>query len=71
MLLDCQDWREVMRGGEGPSGAVSIRSWSPLFVGRPLNLVLYMPFRIFVYSSNIIKANFDLVESMPVCGILK
>jgi hypothetical protein len=42
-----------MRGGEGPPGAVSIWSWSPLFFGRPLNLVLYMPFRIFAYSSNI------------------
>jgi hypothetical protein len=27
-----------MRGGEGPPGAVSIWSWSPLFLGRPLNL---------------------------------
>ena len=60
-----------MRGGEGPPGAVSIRSWSPLFLGRPLNLVLYMPFRIFAYSSNIIKANFDLMDSMPVYGTLK
>jgi hypothetical protein len=40
-----------MRGGEVPLGVVSICSWSPLFFGCPLNLVLYMPFRIFVYSS--------------------
>ena len=33
-------------GGMGPLGAV--------------NLVLYMPFRIFAYSSNILKSNFDL-----------
>jgi hypothetical protein len=33
-------------GGMGPLGAV--------------NLVLYMTFRIFAYSSNILKANFDL-----------
>ena len=55
-----------MRGGEGPPGTVSIWSWSPLFFGCPLNLVLYMPFRIFAYSSNILKSNFDLMESMPV-----
>jgi hypothetical protein len=54
-------------GGEGPPGVVSIWSRSPLFFGRPLNLVLYMPFRIFAYSSNILKANFDLMESMPAC----
>ncbi len=30
-----------------------------------INLVLYMPFRIFAYSSNILKANFDLMDSMP------
>ena len=51
-----------MRGGEGPPGAVSIWAWSPSIFGRPLNLVLYMPFRIFAYSSNIIKANFDLMD---------
>jgi hypothetical protein len=51
-----------MRGGEDPSGTVSIWSWSPLFFGCPLNLVLYIPFRIFAYSSNILKANFDLMD---------
>jgi hypothetical protein len=45
ILFGCQSWREVMRGGEGPSGLVSIWSWSPLFFGCPLILVLYMPFR--------------------------
>jgi hypothetical protein len=54
-----------MRGGEGSPGVVSIWSWSPLFFGHPLNLVLYMPFRIFAYSSNILKTNFDPMESMP------
>ncbi len=49
-------------GGWGPPGAVSIWSWSPLFFGCPLNLVLYMPFRIFTYSSNILKTNFDCWE---------
>jgi hypothetical protein len=60
-----------MRGGEDPPGAVSIWSWSPLFFRRPLNLVLYMPVRILAYSSNILKASFDLMESMSGCGTLK
>ncbi len=60
-----------MRGDEGPPGAVSIWLWSTLLSKGPLNLVLYMPFRIFAYSSNIFKTNFDLMESMPVCGTLK
>jgi hypothetical protein len=60
-----------MRGGEGPPGAVSIWSWSPLLFGRPLNLVLYVPFRIFAYSPNIFKANFDLMDSMSASGTLK
>ena len=58
-------------GGEGPPGAVSIWSWSPLLFGRPLNLVLYMPFRIFAYSSNMLKASFDLMTSMSFSGTLK
>jgi hypothetical protein len=53
-----------MRGVEVPTGVVSIWSWSPLFLGFPLNLVLYIPFRIFAYSSNIFKDNFDLMDSM-------
>jgi hypothetical protein len=48
-----------------PLGAVSIWSWMPLSLGRPLNLVLYMPFRIFAYSSNILKPNFYPIDSMP------
>ncbi len=55
----------------GLFGVVSIWSWVPLSLGCPLNLVLYMPFRIFAYSSNILKANFDLMDSMPACGTLK
>ena len=47
-----------MRGGEGPSGAVSIWSWSSLLFGRPLNLALYIPFRIISYSSNILKVKY-------------
>ncbi len=58
-------------GGEGPPGTVSIPSWSSLFFGHPLNLVLYIPFRIFGYSYNIIKTNFDLMDSIPVSETLK
>jgi hypothetical protein len=46
-------------------------AWGGLVSGHPLNLVLYMPFRIFAYSSNILKANFDVMDSMPAGGILK
>jgi hypothetical protein len=60
-----------MRGGMGPPGAESVRSWVSLSLGRPSNLVLYMPFRIFAYSSNILKANFDLMDSMFAYGTLK
>ena len=35
-------------------------------MGRPLNLVLYVPFRMFAYSSNNFEANFDLMVSMPL-----
>ncbi len=58
-------------GTEDPPGTVSIWSLSLFFFVCPLNLVLYMPFRIFAYSSNILKTNFDLMQSMPVCGTLK
>jgi hypothetical protein len=44
-----------VRLGRCPSGHGRL-----YFSGRPLNLVLYMPFRIFAYSSNIFKANFAL-----------
>ncbi len=54
-----------MRGGMGPSGAESVWSWVSLSFGLPLNLVLYIPFRIFVYSSNILKSNIDLKDSIP------
>jgi hypothetical protein len=53
-----------MRGGMGPPGAESVWSWVPLSLGHPLNLVLYIPFRIFAYSSNILKANVDLIRCL-------
>ncbi len=54
-----------MRGDMDPLEVVSIGSWVPLSLGRPLNLVMYMSFRMFAYSSNILKASFDLLDSMP------
>ena len=36
--LDCQDWREVMRGDIDPLGTVSIWSWVSISLGLPLNL---------------------------------
>jgi hypothetical protein len=50
----------------GPVGSESVG----LSLGHPLNLVLYIPFR-FTCSSNILKTNFDLMDSMPACGTLK
>jgi hypothetical protein len=32
--------------------------------GLPLNRILYIPFRIFAYSSNIVIANLVRIESM-------
>ncbi len=73
-VISYQAWREVMRGVMGPSGEESVWSWwtwVPLSFGRPLNLVLYIPFRIFAYSSNILKTSFDLMDSIPVCKTMK
>jgi hypothetical protein len=58
-----------MRTDTGPSGTESIWSWGSLSLERPLNLVLYIPFRIFAYSSK--RSNFDLMDSMSDCGTLK
>jgi hypothetical protein len=61
------------RGDEGcmvPLGTVSIWSWVLLSSGFPLNLVLYMSFRIFAYSSNLLKTNLELIDWMPGCGTL-
>ena len=37
----------------------------------PLNLILYMPFKILAYLSNNWKASFDRMDSMLACGTLK
>ncbi len=67
--------RELMRGGIGSlSGRAGTSPWSDLPVsgraevppgsGLPLNRILYIPFRIFAYSSNIVIANLVRIESM-------
>ena len=57
--------RELIRGGMDPQAGqvgVSPRSDLPLagwcVVNLPLNRILYIPFSIFVYLSNIVKVNF-------------
>ena len=52
--------------GYGPSGSVLSSTDFPLN-----NLILYMPFRILAYSSNILSVNFDRMDSMLACGTLK
>ena len=57
--------RELIRGGVGPQagwGGVSSRS------DLPLNRVLYIPFGIFAYSSNIFTSSFGgNLEIFQVC----
>jgi hypothetical protein len=66
MLLGCQAWREVMRGDKGPLGAVSLWSRVPIPLGLPLKLILYMPFKIFAYTSNILKASLNPNEKKQI-----
>jgi hypothetical protein len=71
-----------MRGGMGSlPGRAGASPWSDLPVsGRaevppgsdlPLNRILYIPFSIFAYSSNIVIASLVRIESMFVEGTLK
>ena len=60
-----------MRGGAGPPGSGGVLVEAPPSADFPLNLILYMPFRILSYSSNILKANFHRMDSKLVCGTLK
>ena len=71
-----------MTGGMGSRvGRAGVSSWSDLPVsGRaevtprsdlPLNRILYIPFSIFAYSSNIVMANLVRIESMLAEGTLK
>ena len=63
------DWRELIRGGLVPqAGQSGVSPWSDLpLSGRtevtpwsdlPLNRILYIPFSIFAYSSNIFITSF-------------
>jgi len=63
-----------MRGDLGPPGAEYVR----VVVRHCLlgvRCISYctsdIPFRMFAYSSNILKASFDLMDSIPACGTLK
>ncbi len=71
-----------MRGGMGSlDGRAADSPWSDLPVsGReevppgsdlPLNRILYIPFSIFAYSSNIVIDNLVRIESMFAEGTLK
>ena len=64
-----------MRGGMGPlTGRAGVSPWSDLPVSGgaevpprsalPLNRVLYMPFSIFVYSSNIVITSLVRINSV-------
>jgi hypothetical protein len=55
----------------GPDLPVSGRTEVPPGSGLPLNRILYIPFRIFAYSSNIVIANLVRIESILVEGTLE
>jgi hypothetical protein len=70
-----------MRGGKGSlGGRAGASPWSDLPVSGqaevppgsdlPLNRILYIPFSIFVLSSNIVISNIVRIESMLVEGTL-
>ena len=58
-------------GGTGLPGTDGVLVVTPPSVGFPLNFILYMPFSILTYSSNILKANFHRMDSMLDCGTSK
>ena len=67
-LLVCQTVSRLIRGNVGSrTELVGVPPWSDL----PLNRILYIPFNIFAYSSNIFIANLDLMDSMLAWGTLK
>ena len=81
-LLDCQAVRELIRGGVDPQvGQSGVSPWSdlpltgwtevPPWSDLPLNRILYIPFSIFAYSSNIFIASFVWMGSTLVEGTLK
>ena len=74
--------RELIRGGVGhPVGQTGVSPWSDLplagraevspWSGLPLNRILYIPFSIFSYSSNIFIASFAWMNSTLVEGTSK
>ena len=67
--------RKLIRGDEGHQvGQAGVSPWSDLSLagrtevspwsGLPLNRILYIPFSIFVYSSNIFIASFATIVLM-------
>ena len=76
-VLDCQGVRELIREGVIPKpwlvgldcsrGREQSDHWSDL----PLNCILYIPFSIFGYSSNICIDSLDLMDSKVTLGTLK
>ena len=56
---------------EGGDEGRSDPAWGDVRLVIDVSALLYIPFRIFAYSSNILKVNFDLMDSMSVCGTLK
>ena len=57
-----------MREGEEVSGIFGPSVEDLVPEGPPLYLVLYMHLRMFVYSSNILSANFDPMDSILASG---
>ena len=81
ILLGWQAVRELKRGGVGPhAGQAGASPWwdlpgawraeVPPWSDLPLDRILYIPFSIFAYSSNIFIANLDLMSSMRALGTL-
>jgi hypothetical protein len=70
-LLGSQSVRESIRGGMGPSATEGVCVEAPPSAGCQLNFIQYMSFRMFAYSSKIFKTNFERLDSMIACGILK
>ncbi len=75
MFARMPGWKGAHEGRRG-SARDRLSLWtvcvkSPPSAGRPVNLILYMPFSIFAYSSKIYKADFERMDSMLACGILK
>ena len=58
-LSGCPVSRDLMREGVEVSGVGWSSGEDPVPEETPLNLVLYMHFRIFTYSSNILIDNFE------------